>query len=127
MRWGIPAKDGSREFAGVLVRIMDVREAQSPAEGQIGQRGERAVQMVAPASMSAWFQLYAEREGRISCASVQISPLLRSEDVPGIRQKTRERNRWTFTSTMGTARPNAEESTARAVYGPMPGSASNAS
>ena len=68
------------------------------ASGHESHRGMRAMQIVAPRSMSAWAD-----------AALNDSPVRRS-------------TRSTFTSTGSTSSPNAKQRIAAAVYGPTPGS-----
>ena len=74
------------------------RAGQAAASGQAVQRGTRAMQTVAPRSISA------------SAAS--------GPKLPPVRSSTRR----TFTSAGSTGSPKAKRRIAAAVYGPTPGS-----
>ena len=99
-----------------------VRGTRSPdqrhpgGKGQASQRGARGRQRSAPRSSIAWFQAHASPWGTAASAARWTSaPVNR-------RPPTRASTRATFVSTTATSRSKAKASTARAVYGPTPGS-----
>src|SRR5262245_17581451 len=77
--------------------------------------------MVAPRSISAWFQSPARPRGSTRSASLQ-SRLARAAEPRAPRtRKTRASTRAMFVSTAAASAPNAMLATAPAVYRPMPG------
>ena len=92
--------------------------------GQSAQRGFAGLHSRAPRSISACVQASGRSVGTTASASACISPgreRLRpaGRDPPSTRR--------TFVSTAPTGTRNAIAATARAVYGPTPGSASRPS
>ncbi len=84
-------------------------DAHHPAAGQPSQATTRARQTVAPSSIAAWFQVAARSSSGSSSS--------------GVPRPSRSLIRTTLTSTAATRSPNANDATAAAVYGPIPGSA----
>jgi hypothetical protein len=83
--------------------------------GQAEQPGARAVQFVAPRSMSAWFHSPDRPAGTSAPASRQRRRL-HAADFAGPRtRKTRDKTRATFVSTVPTSAPKAMLATAAAV------------
>ncbi len=77
-----------------------------------------------PRSITAWFQSPGASRGSHRAAAAATSA---AETSSGSRPNaTLAITLRTFVSTAATGTPNAIDATADAVYGPMPGSASNA-
>ncbi len=91
--------------------------------GHAPQRGVRGRQSAAPTSITAWVHPPGRSLGTAASAmACTAAPDSSSAPPPAtIRPRTRR----TFTSTAPTRRPKARAATARAVYGPTPGSASS--
>src|SRR5262249_27468857 len=91
------------------------RDRQTVATGHTRQRGRRATQIVAPRSMSAWFQSPARFGGTMRDASRQSAAVRAAEPRRPRTRKTRPRTRATLVSTAGSSAPKAILATAPAV------------
>src|SRR4051794_32208784 len=109
-----------RHARGPGVSGASARNKQAVRIGQVGHLGFRAVQRVAPKSISAWLKSktwrigrtmreIAQRWRRIACAFGSPRPT-----------KIRNNTRATFVSRMAARWPKAKLKTAPAVYSPMP-------
>ena len=95
-------------------------EAHRVATGHVSQTGATLVHVADARSMTAsTHRLGSLRETSPSAAAW-------NPGASGAMPRTRLMTRRTLTSSGATGTPNAEAATARAVYGPIPGSASSA-
>ena len=105
-----------------------------PPPAAVGQRARRRPVPRADADQRAQFHHRRREPGRPGRfgAAAAMSISARSAAVAGSRgsstpRTTRDSTRRTLVSTTGVRAPNAKAATARAVYSPMPGSASSSS
>ena len=113
--------NGWLRTAGSAGAATSPREAHTAARGHTSQLGARGVHVELARSMTASSQrLGRPRETRSSAAACN------PDQVDGT-PRTRDTTRRTFTSSGATGTPKADAATARAVYGPIPGSARSAS
>ena len=91
--------------------------------GQSWHRGLRARQIVAPRSIRACVQV----PGCVVAAIASATNWSWRRGISSVPSARRPRTRPTLTSTAPTGRANAIAATARAVYGPTPGSFSSSS
>lgn len=98
-----------------------------PRTGQRPQAGARGVQMVAPNSITAWFQSPGRRIGTSVPANAHRRRAPRGSRMAAGIANSRERTRATFPSSTGSGRSKHMERTAPVVYRPTPGRQPNAS
>jgi len=101
---------------------MCFREKQNAPTGQESHFGADLVQIVAPRSINAWFQVYAFPRGTKSSAMFHVVSSGIKSAVVFIEKRMREKTLRTLISTTAAFFLHPEERRAFAVYFPTPGS-----